>query len=76
MITCLTHIYGIETSKRLIKLDSPELKVEGTLTSRLGNIDNLPVHKDIAYGVSISSPETREDDRRVEEVRRSHLPDL
>ncbi len=60
MITCLTHIYEIEASKRQIKLDSLELKVEGTLTSRLGNIDNPPIYKDIAYNVSISSPETRE----------------
>lgn len=60
MITCLTHIYEIEASKRQIKLDSLELKVEGTLTSRLGNIDNPPTYKDIAYGVYISSPETKE----------------
>jgi len=60
MITCLTHIYEIEASKRQIKLDSLELKVEGTLTSRLGNIDHPPTYKDIAYGVYISSPESRE----------------
>jgi uncharacterized OsmC-like protein len=60
MITCLTHIYEIEASKRQVKLDGVELKVEGTLTSRLGNIDNPPLYKDIAYNVSISSPETKE----------------
>jgi uncharacterized OsmC-like protein len=60
MITCLTHIYEIEAAKRQVKLDSLELKVEGTLTSRLGNIDNPPLYKDIAYNVSISSPETKE----------------
>lgn len=60
MITCLTHIYELEASKRQIKLDSLELKVEGTLTSRLGNIDNPPIYKDIAYSVYISSPETKE----------------
>jgi len=60
MITCLTHIYEIEASKRQIKLDGLELKVEGTLTSRLGNNDNPPVYKDIAYSVYISSPETKE----------------
>jgi uncharacterized OsmC-like protein len=60
MITCLTHMYEIEASKRQIKLDSLELKVEGTLTSRLGNIDNPPIYKDIAYSVYISSPETEE----------------
>lgn len=30
MITCLTHIYEIEASRRQIKLDSLELRVEGT----------------------------------------------
>jgi uncharacterized OsmC-like protein len=60
MITCLTHIYEIQASKRQIKLDSLELKVEGTLTSRLGNIDNPPIYKDIAYSAYISSPETKE----------------
>ena len=68
MITCLTHIYEIEASKRRIKLDSLELKVEGTLTSRLGNIDNPPIYKDIAYSVYISSPETKE---TIEELQKA-----
>jgi uncharacterized OsmC-like protein len=68
MITCLTHIYEIEASKRQIKLDALELKVEGTLTSRLGNIDNPPIYKDIAYSVYISSPETKE---TIEELQRA-----
>jgi uncharacterized OsmC-like protein len=68
MITCLTHIYELEASKRQIKLDSLELKVEGTLTSRLGNIDNPPIYKDIAYSVYISSPETRE---TIEELQKA-----
>jgi uncharacterized OsmC-like protein len=59
MITCLTHIYEIEASKRQIKLDGLELKVEGTLTSRIGNIDNPPTFRDIAYSPYISSPEPR-----------------
>ena len=65
MITCLTHIYEIEASKRQIKLDSLELKVEGTLTSRLGNIEHPPTYKDIAYSVYIFSPETKE---KIEEL--------
>lgn len=68
MITCLTHIYEIEASKRQIKLDGLELKVEGTLTSRLGNIDNPPIYKDIAYRVYISSPETKE---TIEELQKA-----
>ena len=68
MITCLTHIYEMEASRRQIKLDSLELKVEGTLTSRLGNIDNPPIYKDIAYSVYISSPETKE---TIEELQKA-----
>ena len=68
MITCLTHIYELEASKRQIKLDSLELKAEGTLTSRLGNIDNPPIYKDIAYSVYISSPESKE---TIEELQKA-----
>lgn len=60
MITCLTHIYEIEASKRQVKLDSLELEVEGTLTTRPGNLNTPPTYKDISYRVSIGSPETRE----------------
>jgi uncharacterized OsmC-like protein len=74
MITCLTHIYEIEASKRQIKLDSLELKVEGTLTSRLGNIDNPPIYKDIAYGVYISSPETKETIEELQKAVESTCP--
>jgi uncharacterized OsmC-like protein len=68
MITCLTHIYEIQASSRQIKLDGLELRVEGTLTSRLGNIDHPPTYRDIAYGVYISSPETKE---KIEELQRA-----
>jgi uncharacterized OsmC-like protein len=68
MITCLTHIYEIEASRRQIKLDGLELKVVGTLTSRLGNIDNPPIYKDVAYSVYISSPETKE---TIEELQKA-----
>jgi len=60
MITCLTHIYEIEASKRQIKLDGLELKDEATLTSHLGNIENPPLYKNISYSLYISSPETKE----------------
>ncbi|WP_438481267.1 OsmC family protein [Oleiharenicola lentus] len=60
MITCLTHIYEIEASKRQVVLDTLELEVEGTLTTRLGNTANPPVYKDIAYRVNIGSPEPKE----------------
>jgi uncharacterized OsmC-like protein len=60
MITCLTHIYEIQASKDQYKLDSLELNVQGTLTTRLGNIETPPVYKDIAYEVHISSPESQE----------------
>jgi uncharacterized OsmC-like protein len=74
MITCLTHIYEIEASKRQIKLDGLELKVEGTLTSRLGNIDNPPIYKDIAYSVYISSPETKETIEQLQKAVESTCP--
>jgi uncharacterized OsmC-like protein len=74
MITCLTHIYEIEASKRQIKLDTLELKVEGSLTSRLGNIDNPPTYKDIAYSVYISSPETRETIEQLQKAVESICP--
>jgi uncharacterized OsmC-like protein len=68
MITCLTHIYEIEASRRQIKLDTLELKVEGTLTSRLGNIEHPPLYKDIAYNVYISSPVNKE---KIEELQKA-----
>ena len=60
MITCLTHIFEIEASKRQVKLDSLELEVQGTLTSRLGNVENPPTYRDISYTVHIASPESQE----------------
>lgn len=60
MITCLTHIYEIEAAQRQIKLDGLELKVEATLSARLGSIDPAPVYKDIGYSVHIASPESKE----------------
>jgi len=74
MITCLTHIYEIEASKRQIKLDALELKVEGTLTSRLGNIENPPIYQDIAYSVYISSPETKQTIEELQKAVESTCP--
>jgi uncharacterized OsmC-like protein len=74
MITCLTHIYEIEASRRQVKLDSLELKVEGTLTRRLGNIDNPPIYKDVAYSVYISSPETKETIEELQKAVESTCP--
>ncbi len=74
MITCLTHIYEIEASRRQIKLDGLELKVEGTLTSRLGSIDNPPRYKDIAYSVYVSSPETKDTIEELQKAVKSICP--
>lgn len=60
MITCLTHIYEIEASKRQVKLDSLELEVQGTLTTRPGYLASAPTYQDISYAVHIGSPETKE----------------
>ncbi len=76
MITCLTHIYEIEASKRQVKLDSLELEVEGTLTTRLGNTDHPPVYKDIAYSVHIGSPETKETIEALQKAVEAICPDL
>jgi len=74
MITCLTHIYEIEASKRQIKLDGLELKVEATLTKRLGNVENPPSYTGIAYSVHISSPETRETIEKLQQAVESVCP--
>lgn len=60
MITCLTHIYEIVAAQKQVRLDSLELEVEGTLTTRLGNTENPPAYKDIAYRAHIGSPESKE----------------
>src|SRR5262249_52317735 len=41
-------------------LDTLELEVEGTLTTRLGNTSAPPTFNDIHYTVRIGSPESRE----------------
>ncbi len=74
MITCLTHIYEIEASKRQIKLDGLELKVEGTLSTHLGNIAHPPVYQNIAYNVAIISPETRETIEGLQKVVEATCP--
>jgi len=68
MITCLTHIYEIEASRKQIALDTLELDVEGTLTTRLGNTDHPPTYKDLRYAVRIGSPETKE---TIEELQKA-----
>lgn len=60
MITCLTHIYEIEASKRGLALDSLKLENNAVLSSRLGNIANPPRYQSINYTVNIGSPETKE----------------
>jgi uncharacterized OsmC-like protein len=60
MITCLTHIYEIEAAKMQLALDTLELEVTGSLTSRLGNYVDPPKFSDIRYKVKIASPESQE----------------
>ncbi len=68
MITCLTHIYEIVASQKQVRLDSLELEVEGTLSTRLGNVGKPPIYKDIAYRVYIGSPEPKE---TIEQLQRA-----
>ena len=60
MITCLTHIYEIEASKRGLALDSLKLENEAVLSPRLGSIGNPPRYQSIQYTVNIGSPESKE----------------
>jgi uncharacterized OsmC-like protein len=60
MITCLTHIYEMQAASKQVVLDTLELEVEGTLTSRIGSIGTPPVYKDVRYTVHIGSPESKE----------------
>jgi uncharacterized OsmC-like protein len=59
MITCLTHIYEMQAASKQVVLDTLELEVEGTLTSRLGSA-TPPTYKGIGYSVHIGSPESKE----------------
>ncbi|WP_148590186.1 OsmC family protein [Aquisphaera giovannonii] len=68
MITCLTHIYEIEAARRRVAMDTLELDVEGTLTTRLGNAASPPSYRDIRYTVRIGSPEPR---AKIEELQRA-----
>lgn len=60
MITCLTHIYEIEASKRGLAIDSLKLENDAILAPRLGSIDNPPRYQSISYKVNIGSPESKE----------------
>lgn len=60
MITCLTHIYEIEASKRGLAIDSLHLVNEAVLSPRLGSIGNPPRYQSIQYTAHISSPESKE----------------
>ncbi len=68
MITCLTHIYEIESAKKQLALDSLELEVHGELSSHLGNLDQPPSYSNVRYVVKIGSPEPKE---KIEELQRA-----
>jgi uncharacterized OsmC-like protein len=68
MITCLTHIYEMQASSKQLVLDTLELEVEGTLTSRIGTAGAPPRYRDIRYTVYIGSPESKE---AIAELQRS-----
>lgn len=60
MITCLTHIYEIEASKRGIALDTLRLENHAVVAPRFGSIENPPRYLSIRYTVHIGSPEPKE----------------
>lgn len=67
MITCLTHIYEIQAAQQQVVIDTLELEVEGTLSSRPGSA-TPPRYQDIRYTVHIGSPETKE---RIAQLQRT-----
>ena len=68
MITCLTHIYEIEASKRGIAIDTLQLENEGVIAPRFGSIENPPRYQSIRYQVHIGSPEPKE---KIEELQKA-----
>ncbi len=68
MITCLTHIYEMQAASKQLVLDTLELEVEGTLTSRIGSTGTPPRYKDIRYRVYIGSPESKETIEQLQEA--------
>ena len=74
MITCLTHIYEIEASKRGVALDSLKLVNEAVLSPRLGSIGNPPRYQSIQYTVNIGSPESKEAIEQLQKAVESICP--
>ena len=68
MITCLTHIYEIEASKRGIAIDSLHLENHAVLAPRIGSIDNPPRYQSIQYTAHIGSPEPKD---KIEELQKA-----
>jgi uncharacterized OsmC-like protein len=67
MATCLTHIFEIQAALRQVPLDALEVRVEGTLTPRIGaGITNPPRYRNIHYSVHITSPASTRD---IDELR-------
>jgi uncharacterized OsmC-like protein len=57
MATCLTHIFEIQAALREVPLDALEVRVEGTLTPRIGSgVKNPPRYQNVQYSVHITSP--------------------
>lgn len=60
--TCLTHIFEIQAATRQVVLDSLEVRVQGTLTPRIGSgATQPPRYQNINYTVHIESPASAAD---------------
>lgn len=68
MITCLTHIYEIEASKRGIALDTLRLENHAVISPRFGSIENPPRYQSIRYTAHIGSPESKE---KIDELQKA-----
>ena len=74
MITCLTHIYEIEASKRGVAIDTLQLENNAVLAPRIGSIDNPPRYQSIRYKIHIGSPEPKEKIEELEKAVESICP--
>ena len=69
MGTCLTHIFEIQAALREVTLDSLEIRVQGTLTPRVGaGTTNPPRFQNVQYSVHIQSPASLQE---IDELRKA-----
>ena len=69
MGTCLTHIFEIQAALRQVRLDSLEIRVQGTLTPRIGaGTTNPPRFQNVQFSVHVQSPASPQE---IDELRKA-----